>query len=220
MGTLENIQAEILSKTVDIVEKYKDQSLRINDDVAGPMKYIRDIPCYVKESYERFIFLGLDKTKDLKILDLCSGAGYFLYICNKRHKAVGIEWLQYFGSETGMLYSDLAKVLDNTIYDYHIETGRCFRIRRKFDLITAFYPCFNHLKGTRSFWEIEDWVWFIEYVMNKHLLPNGRLVLKPLKRPAGASSEELFDLLVKQYKAKYKARTFILRNHGVDTQRN
>ena len=212
METLESIQTEISGKISEIAKKYEDQPLRISDDIAGPMKYIREIPRYIKESYDRFIFLGLEKSNDLKILDLCTGAGYFIYICNKQHKAVGMDWPQYLKEGRAIeLYADLAIALNNTVYNYRIKSDARFRIRRKFDLITAYHPCFDHVKEADHFWGVEDWTEFIEYIMSRHLEPNGRFVLKPLTRSEGASSDEIHDLLVNRYKAKYKSRTFILR---------
>ncbi len=221
MESLQDIELEIIEKTSHIVEQYKDVPYS-----EGPIKYIRDIPLYVKKAYTRFNFLKLNESKNLKILDLCAGAGFFIYVCNKRHNAVGIDWPEYFScgskerieyvpsfSESDMpvrLYEDLAKALGNTIYDFRIEAGKSFRIRRKFDLITGFFPCFNHVHETNYFWSIEDWDLFIKYLIDKHLSPKGRIALTLLRRAEGATEKEIRDLFLKKYKADSGPGTFIV----------
>lgn len=219
MEALDRIVTEISDKISGIIERYKDAP-----GSQGPIKYIRDIPLYVGKAYRRYHFLGLDEVDGLRVLDLCTGAGYFTYICNKNHDAIGLDWPEYFtagssehisdvpslaDNDIGIsLYKDLAEALSNTVYNCRIELGESFMVGQRFDVITAFYPCFNRRPEDNYFWGKDDWDSFIGYVIKSHLTPNGRLVVTPLKREKGAGIRELTELFVTKYGGSCKSNTF------------
>lgn len=221
MESLDRIVNEISDKISGIVERYKDAPGN-----EGPIKYIRNIPLYVGKAYRRHHFLGLDEVDGLKVLDLCTGAGYFTYICNKNHNAIGLDWPAYFtagssehisdvpslaDNDIGMsLYRDLAEALNITVVNCRIELDTPFMDGQRFDVITAFYPCFNHRPEDNYFWDKDDWDSFTGYVIKNLLRPKGRLAVTPLRREKGAGIRELTELFVTKYGGSCKSNTFIV----------
>src|SRR5262245_66568700 len=54
-------------------------------------KYLR-LPLYLRDSVARAVALGLDRSPPLRVLDLGSGAGYFLLACRHfGHDALGFD---------------------------------------------------------------------------------------------------------------------------------
>ena len=63
-------------------------------------KYL-NVPVYLRENVTRGLMLGIDGSKNLRVLDLGCGPGYFLLVCRYLgHKAMGLD------IETNSLYNE------------------------------------------------------------------------------------------------------------------
>ncbi len=106
---------------------------------------------------ERLFTLGLDKGPKLRIFDIGSGFGYFMYgAAQMGHKPVGLDLDDaYLSSVTTLL--KLKKVI------HRIEPGKPLPEipGGPFDLITAFATCFDNA-GFPGQWELKDWQFFLK----------------------------------------------------------
>jgi hypothetical protein len=106
---------------------------------------------------ERLFTLGLDKSKPLRIFDIGSGFGYFMYGAQQMgHKPVGLDVDDdYLSAVTNLL--GLKKVI------HRIEPGQPLPEipGGPFDLITAFATCFDNA-GFPGQWSLKDWQFFMK----------------------------------------------------------
>jgi SAM-dependent methyltransferase len=144
-----------------------------------------DIVYWIKINIERAQDLWLDRAPPFCILDLGSGAGYFLYVC----KCFGHDVL---GFDTGSepLFGATTELLGVSRVIGHIERQTPLPdLGRKFDLVTAHRICFHRVgrvsEGTE--WSVADWKFFIDDVRSRFLNENGRLLLDFNPRPDGSS---------------------------------
>lgn len=106
---------------------------------------------------ERLFRLGLDKSPKLRIFDIGSGFGYFLYGAKKMgHQPVGLDLDDaYLTSVTNLL--GLKKVV------HRIEPGKPLPEipGGPFDLVTAFATCFDNA-GFPGQWTLDQWKFFLQ----------------------------------------------------------
>ena len=106
---------------------------------------------------ERLFRLGLDKGPKLRIFDIGSGFGYFLYGAKKMgHQPVGLDLDDaYLTSVTTLL--GLKKVV------HRIEPGKPLPEipGGPFDLVTAFATCFDNA-GFPGQWTLDQWTFFMQ----------------------------------------------------------
>lgn len=144
-----------------------------------------DIVYWIDINIERAQDLWLDRAQPLRILDLGSGAGYFLYVCKHLgHDALGFDTDRepLFGATTELL--GVRRVI-----------GRIERqtplpdFATKFDLVTAHRICFHRIGKVRDGveWSTADWKFFIDDVRAHLLNDGGRLLLDFNPRPDGSS---------------------------------
>lgn len=144
-----------------------------------------DIVYWIEINTERAQDLWLDRAPPLRILDLGSGAGYFLYVCKHLgHDVLGFDTDRepLFGATTELL--GVGRVI-----------GRIERqtplpdLGAKFDLVTAHRICFHRIGKVRQGveWSITDWKFFIDDMRSRFLNDNGRLLLDFNPRPDGSS---------------------------------
>jgi len=143
----------------------------------GVREETRHWPKYVQA--ERFLpmnirrvqDMGLDRMPPKRILDIGSGAGYFLFVCKALgHSGYGLDlpepelyedMFELFGLKRGIHRVEKFQPLP--------ETGQ------KYDYVTAFSICFNdHTKPNP--WGIAEWEYFLNDAA-KHLNPGGRIYL-------------------------------------------
>jgi len=137
--------------------------------------------------------LWLDRSPPLRILDLGSGAGYFLYVCQfVRHSGLGLDLDDdpFFGAMTK--YFNVPRVI------WRIDPGIPLPdLGEKFDLVTGNRVCFHRITRDENDvwkeWTPADWKFFIHDIRTRFLKPHGRLLLEFLPRPDGSSffTEEL-----------------------------
>jgi len=137
--------------------------------------------------------IWLDRSPPLRILDLGSGAGYFLYVCQfLKHSGLGLDLDDdpFFGAMTK--YFNVPRVI------WRIDPGIPLPdLGEKFDLVTGHRVCFHRITRNENDvwkeWTPVDWEFFICDIRTRFLKPHGRLLLDFLPRSDGSSffTEEL-----------------------------
>ena len=137
--------------------------------------------------------LGLHTTSGLRILDIGCGPGYFIAI----GRALGH---QCFGVDAP---DSCLNVIEREVYGAMIEALHCRQVvspllierfkplpfrEQPFDLITAFWVCFNRHRQPDE-WALEEWRFFVDDAL-ACLRPGGRLFLD-----LNDNSERYGDLL-------------------------
>jgi len=144
-----------------------------------------DAAYWMQVNVERVQDLWLDRSPPLRILDLGSGAGYFLYICESLgHEALGLD------TDTEPLFHGTTALLNVRRVIWRINPNEPLPdLPGKFDLITAHRVCFNRISrapdGTWKEWTPADWRSFIQDVRARFLKDDGRLLLDFNPRPDG-----------------------------------
>jgi SAM-dependent methyltransferase len=156
---------------------YRPGSARINR--------FEDVVYWTDINIERAQDLWLDRAPPLRILDLGSGAGYFLYVCKYfGHDVLGFDT----GSEP--LFRATTELLQVRRVIGRIERQTLLPdFEEKFDLVTAHRICFHRIGKLRDGieWSTADWEFFVTDVRSNVLAENGRLLLDFNPRPDGSS---------------------------------
>src|SRR5205814_9483561 len=143
-----------------------------------------DVVYWIDINLERAQDLWLDRAAPLRILDLGSGAGYFLYVCKHfGHDVLG------FDTDTEPLFHATTEPLG-----VRRVIGRIERLTPlpdlggKFDLVAAHRICFHRIGKVRDGleWSLADWEFFINDIRSRVLTENGRLLLDCNPRPDGS----------------------------------
>jgi len=171
-----------------------------------------DIVYWIDINVERAQDLWLDRTPPLRLLDLGSGAGYFLYVCKHfGHDVLGFDTdiEPLFGATTELL--GVPRIV-----------GRIERLTplpefgRKFDLVTAHRICFHRVGKVREGveWSPADWEFFINDVRTRFLTPSGRLLLDFNPRPDGSSffSPQLRAFFVSQGARIFRSKALLAKD--------
>jgi len=134
-------------------------------------KYL-DLKKWMGINLRRVRQLELDYGRRRQILDLGSGAGYFLYICKWfGHDAVGLD------IDEVPMYPEMTRLLGLKRIVCRIGPFVPLpNLGSKFDLITAFMICFNNPQQ-ENLWGVPEWDFFLSDVA-RHLNPHGRLRLE------------------------------------------
>ncbi|MBV9492587.1 MAG: class I SAM-dependent methyltransferase [Verrucomicrobia bacterium] len=130
--------------------------------------------------------LHLDRTTGKQILDLGSGAGYFLFTCKQLgHDGIGLDLPEpaYFGEMFSLLGLERVVWRINA-YQPLPELGR------KFDLVTAFAICFNG-HNTDQVWGPSEWDFFLRDLETRVLSPGGEVFLALNPEPYGHFTPDL-----------------------------
>lgn len=153
-------------------ELYKDAN-----PYPGSSKYL-DIRKWMADKVTEAYRLKLNKAKNLSILDIGTGAGYFPYICNYYgHNAMALDM------DIDPMYNALIELLNIDRLAYEIS---CYQklpdLGRKFDLVTAYAICFNN-HGCSDLWAASEWQFFMEDLANNYLKENGKVLLVLNREP-------------------------------------
>ncbi len=141
------------------------------DDPGGGWRKYLDLDRWIGINLRRVQALELDWGRRQSILDLGSGAGYFLYICRwLGHRTLGldIDDVPMFGEMFRVL--GLQRVIARIEPFQPLPAFDC-----KFDLITAFMICFNGHKRP-ALWGPKEWSFFLDDLATR-LKPGGRIRL-------------------------------------------
>jgi SAM-dependent methyltransferase len=174
-------------------------------------KYL-DLKRWMPINLRRVRGLELDYGRKRRILDIGSGAGYFLYICKWfRHDVVGLDL------DHVPMYGEMARLLGLKRVIWRIQRFVPLPdLGGKFDLITAFMICFNN-HNRPDLWGVPEWDFFLADAA-QHLKPSGRLHLEfNWERDGTFMSDELRKLFeargatVQQNQVTFAARPRPLR---------
>ena len=196
---IKKLLRDIDQRKLDIVcQKY-----RVPGEVKAWPKYTNVDP-WIENAVFHVRSLRLDRGPKLSILDIGSGAGYFLFVLKHLgHEVFGLDLdePQFYGEMFGLL--GLERVI------WRIEAFQPLpSIARKFDLITAFAICFNG-HGSDKVWGPKEWEFFLDDLNNRYLNPRGRVVLALNPEPYGRYTPELRDFLIRRGAAIERNRIWI-----------
>ena len=146
-----------------------------------------DAAYWIGVNVKRAQDLWLDRSPPLQILDLGSGAGYFLYLCRLfGHEGLGFDQDEepFFRGTTD--FFKVRRVIGRIEPQTPLPD-----LGRKFDLVTGHRVCFHRLARTENGewleWTPADWKFFIKDIRTRFLKPKGRLLLEFNRRQDGSS---------------------------------
>jgi len=174
-----------------------------------------DVAYWIDINVERAQDLWLDRAPPLRILDLGSGAGYFLYVCKHfGHDVLG------FDTDNEPLFRATTALLDVPRVIGRIERQTPLPdLGKKFDLITAHRICFHRIGKVRDGveWSTTDWRFFIDDIRARFLNENGRLLLDLNPRPDGSSffTPELREFFLSQGARIFRSKALLPKNPNV-----
>ena len=143
-------------------------------DFRNGRKYLRSA-WYLRENVVRALTLGLKDSSPLRVLDIGSGAGYFLLACRHfGHEGIGVDL------PGKPFYADMFRLLGLHRVEAAVMPKQPLReVAGTFDLITAFAVTFDRLRSGRDAprWTAAEWDFFLDD-MRRLLRPGGRLFLR------------------------------------------
>lgn len=180
-----------ISKKFESLNTFKETS-----DLESFEKYFLLKENFIQHAFIRAINLNIDTSRDLSILDLGTGAGYFPFICN------------YYGNDAESIdikgnpfYDKSTESLGLTKYHQEIKYNEDLIPEKKYDLICAYMICFN---GHRSenLWGVNEWTEFIISIIKKNLKSSGRIFLsfnlENDGKPFSSELEKFFKVISKK----------------------
>ncbi|MGA9821319.1 MAG: methyltransferase domain-containing protein [Desulfobaccales bacterium] len=183
-------------KNTDTWKRLKIKLLKYHDitsaDPGDALKY-SEIDFWLGINIMRFLELNLWKQKNLKILDIGCGPGFFCFICKMLgHEAIGMDRpLEYFNDSERIIYTVIPEILNVEIIRRKITEYESIILQDKFDLVTAFMVCFNKHKEIGE-WGKAEWISFINDIFN-YINPKGKLIMNLNANPEKYSELLYYD---------------------------
>ncbi|MEO7168234.1 MAG: class I SAM-dependent methyltransferase [Chthoniobacterales bacterium] len=165
------LEAEKIIASIDQPQFQAIHARHAVDDPGGGWRKYLALDRWMGINLRRVQELELDWGRRQSILDIGSGAGYFLYIGHwLGHRTLGldIEDVEMFGEMFRAL--GLERVISRVEAFEPLPA-----LDRKFDLITAFMICFNGHKSP-ALWGPKEWAFFLDD-LEMRLNPGGRIRL-------------------------------------------
>jgi len=169
-GTVDAVYDRVL-RTVDRrkFEELRSRYPSQKGDI-GPNKFA-DLEYWLRESVVRALRLGLHRCGALRIVDIGSGAGYFLLSCRALgHSAVGLDLDGTPIFDEMIALFELPRLIHRVTPELPLTPGD-----ERFDLITAFMITFNEVETERE-WGSHEWSEFLRNCVER-IAPRGRLFL-------------------------------------------
>jgi SAM-dependent methyltransferase len=133
------------------------------DDKKGWPKYV-DAGHRLELATKQARALHLDRRRPLRVLDIGSGAGYFLFVCKHLgHVPMGLDL------DWPPMYGEMFELMQIPRRVWRIEPFQPLPdLGTRFDLLTGFAVCFNS-HGSEQVWGVKEWEFFLDDV-RKNLL--------------------------------------------------
>ncbi len=115
----------------------------------------------------------------LRVLDLGSGAGYFLHVCRfLGHSGVGLDTndIPLYGEMFSLLGLERVIARIEKFQALPVAELRALNGGEKFDLVSAFSIAFNGHKSS-ALWGPPEWEFFLRHLESELLAPGGRVYL-------------------------------------------
>jgi SAM-dependent methyltransferase len=180
------------------------------EDQKGWPKYV-DAAHRLELAIKQARFLQLDRQKTLRILDIGSGAGYFLFVCKRLgHSVMGLDL------DWPPMYAEMFELLEMPRKIWRIDPFQPLPdLGRRFDLVTGFAVCFNS-HGSNTVWGVKEWEFFLDDLRRNLLSPAAKIYFELNPEPWGYYTPELGEFFRKQGAAVAGKRVAIgkLRSRG------
>jgi SAM-dependent methyltransferase len=166
------------------------QKYHVPGEIKAWPKYT-NVEHWIENAVHHARSLRLDRDPKLKILDIGSGAGYFLFVLKQLgHEVFGLDLNE------PQFYGEMFELLGLERVIWRIEPYEPLPdVGRKFDLITAFAICFNG-HGSDAVWGPKEWEFFLDDLDRHYLNPGGRVSLALNPEPYGRYTPELKDFFL------------------------
>jgi len=137
-----------------------------------------DLDHWLEVNLQRAQSLGLFQAVGCHILDLGSGTGLFLFVCDTLgHHAIGVDLPSAEHPQPERdIFTEMPPAFGIQVVREKIESFRSLNVSGKFDLITSFMVCFNNHKLENE-WGLREWDFFTRNLLSR-LNPGGRLALR------------------------------------------
>lgn len=174
------------------------------------LKYVKNVAKNLRTSASHVIDLDLDIAPPQRILDLGSGAGYFLHVAQHQgHDCLGVD------APFVPAYQDMTELLGVRRETYIIKPFEALPIfGEPFDLITAFRICFDKLE-VGKIWGVAEWDFFLKDIRHQ-LKPGGLLQLRLNMRNGRCYTPELLEFFLSHQAEIYRS-TVRLRRESLPT---
>ena len=157
-----------------------------NDPIGWP-KYV-EARQWLDLAIKQARSLQLDRRKPVRVLDIGSGAGYFLFVCKQLgHRVMGLDL------DWPLMYAEMFEMLEMPRRVWRIEPFQPLPdLGGRFDLITGFAVCFNS-HGSDEVWGIKEWEFFLGDLYRKVVSEGGEIYFELNPETWGCYTPELGD---------------------------
>lgn len=133
-----------------------------------------DLAYWMEVKFDHACKFGLDQAPPMRILDIGSGIGNFLYICRYfGHDVLGLD----IGKVA--IYDDLFALLDLPRVIGRVDAFTALPdLGRRFDLVTAFLVVFDKKPGRSGNWHEPEWTYLLRDLAGHQLTETGQVLLK------------------------------------------
>jgi SAM-dependent methyltransferase len=174
------------------------------DDKKGWPKYV-DAGHRLELAIKQARALQLDRGKPLRILDIGSGAGYFLFICKHLgHTVMGLDL------DWPPMYAETFELMQMPRCIWRIEPFQPLPdLKSRYDFLTGFAVCFNS-HGSDHVWGVKEWEFFLDDVEKNVLSKSGEIYFELNPEPWGYFTPELGEFF-KQRGAEVEGKKVFFR---------
>src|ERR1700730_11656638 len=149
-------------------ERIRSRYVNPNDPIGWP-KYV-DASQWLELAIKQTRFLQLDRRKPVRVLDIGSGAGYFLFVCKQLgHSVMGLDL------DWPPMYAEMFEMLKMPRRVWRIEPFQQLPdLEGRFDFITGFAVCFNS-HGSDEVWGMKEWDFFLDDLFENIVSKTGEI---------------------------------------------